>query len=340
MYITQYQSKQTVLAAESICKSKTLCILIVGRNAVIGSSVSPVRNILEEVHRNARDESGTRSKNVDVPEEEHDHEFMDLTELEKQIVAKYLSELDPSEEYREESIVTECDLNNNATVQEKENCTRKFPTDSNNDDLTTSMDMFLRKWPQLNRSTSLETTGDSVEDLVSACPPYVHYLKPFVAAAAQSSTPGQFQELVFAAATDSTVASPCNHAPTISTPPRPSNPTTTSNGATTSVSTSYICCSAANRDNSQIKAEPKMGGSKDDDENSVVGNRKRRYTDLARALSVGGDKSTDNARLNNVDNDDKEKKNKNVKRRPNYSVWMGVTSCIWGLLFYLMKSYM
>lgn len=303
--------------------------------------MSPVRNILEEIQQNAQDESGSWNRNGDLPEdEEGSSEFGELTDLERQIVAKYLRELEGSEGEGGEMAASECDLNNNCknadahAEEDKENRAKNFPT-SANDDLTTaatSMAMFLRKWPQLNRSTSLESTGDSVEDLVSACPPYVHYLKP-LAAAAQSSTPQQFQQLLVSAVAESTLASPCTLASTTCTPPSPSNPAS-SYAATTAGTPSNYGNSTINR-----RDEPtKMGGS--NGEQSGV-DRKRRYTDLARTSSSSVASPEADSNGGGIDyGGDKAKKDKTVKRRPNYSVWMGVTSCIWGLLFYLMKSYL
>lgn len=305
-----------------------------------------VRNVLEEIQQNSQEDCESY---MNHSLEENLDDDSDLTELERQIVAKYLSELEGSEEDSAELTTEkdtsdqdnskECDLNNNnckdneshqekgaieeqAQQEDKENILGKnFPTTIPKEELM-AVTQFLRQFPQLSRRTSLESsTGDSVEDLVSACPQLVHFLRQHVATAAKAATatcslsaqhaPGSSScNSSFATSNNNqnSVASQVSHTSS-STAAGTSNAadatryiTNTPTPSSTAQSASYCCDSAINREESRINGPAERG-----------------------ALNVlTGTKKTD----------------KTVKKRPNYSVWMGVTSCIWGLLFFLMKKYL
>lgn len=270
------------------------------------------RNVLEEIQQNAQDPN----RHLDSNREEEENDDSELTEMERQIVAKYLNELEGSEE--ESASPGQCDLNNNCHEsaiardmgqgksaetdkekmdEDKENKrVRVFPTSAPKEELA-AMSLFRRHFPQLSRRTSLDsTTGDSAEDLVSACPQLVNYLKQQAIAAAttsaQSSAPHDKDSSLSAAVASQCSVSPSQYsAPTVS----PCSSTAAVPISTTNADASR-CSSTTNR-----RAEVKMD------------------TDISMAS---------------------KKKDKTVKRRANYSVWVGVTSCIWGLLFYLMKTYL
>lgn len=234
----------------------------------------------------------------------------ELTDLERQIVAKYLMELEGGAENEKEQF----DVNNNSkedqteektegqSLEDKENRGDSFPVTVPKEEIM-ALSMLLRQFPQLNRSTSLESstsaTGDSVEDLVSACPQLVTILKQAATAATATSSPS----------VPSPPAAPVHRA-TENSPGHSSrsladcNPSSTSAEAAPATANASLASGCVSPSNNQ-----------------------KRHDQVGERPSKGR-----NARASS--------REKAVKKRPNYSVWMGVTSCLWGLLFYLMKNYL
>lgn len=266
------------------------------------------------------DRNGICSLNGEPQPEESDSE---LTELERQIVAKYLSELEGDSS-------SDCDLNNNCnemlvigkphpdgigyqekgvedgkrTEEDKEiTHDNSFPAPVSKDELA-AMGILLRQFPQLSRRTSL----DSVEDLVSACPQLVHLLKQ-VAVNTATATSAQPSESHVQQNCSSSVASQFNETPS-------SNYISPSSISAADVARPALTNAAAGWASGCNCAATNRGVPKNCD-------------CTAEELSGAG-------RLQKK----KATADKAIKKRPNYSVWMGVTSCIWGLLFYLIKNYM
>lgn len=287
-------------------------------------------------------------------DDDNDDDDAELTDLEKQIVAKYLSELGEGPE-DDDPETANCDLNNNchelmgisaeekkcqqSEEEDKENNQGRviFSTTKSKDDLT-AVSMLLRQFPQLNRRTSLESTGDSVEDLVSACPPIVHLFKQAAAAAAAAAT---------ATATSSTATSCTTARPSGTYEPKDidsqfnvsrsspidCNSSTSFAGSATDFVVAAAAAAASSGQTSATNAC--LAGFC----NSAINSEKRQ-------MNVGdaNERGTAEQLLLGRHGSDDEKKgkaaaDKAIKKRPNYSVWMGVTSCIWGLVFYLMKNY-
>lgn len=264
------------------------------------TSTGATRAVLEEISSHGQDNRQDPQLTVN---EDPDSE---LTDLEREIVAKYLMEMEGFDANDKEPF----DLNNNSSssmdeghlstlADDKENMGDTFPPGVPKEELM-ALSTLLQRFPQLTRSTSLDSTtsGGSVEDLVSACPPLVHLLKQAAAAAAAATA---------TAATSS---------PVTGTDRRDNNNPIhdRSSSSSSSADAAVGVAGLANANAGFVLAQP--------NDSRTLGDRIA--PKLVRGDSVKGIGD----------------RNKAARKRPNYSVWMGVTSCIWGLLFYLAKNYL
>lgn len=308
----------------------------------MGQHNNCVKNAVVELEATSAEENIKRNISLDSNRQEDkdpldgDDTDAELTELEKQIVAKYLSELAASSEDNLETDNSEsnnCDLNNNCNEETREkeddgqekvdkikcDCDSKnadkccFPMSMPREELV-AVTMLLQQFPQLagGRRTSLDSssTGDSVEDLVSACPQLVHFLANATTAAATAtanyscSAHSASHLLLDQKSPSYSAAGPATKATT----------TTTADQLESDVKQASNCNSTSSSTSSAAIAT----------------------VTTTNAVNVG---SFCNSAINSkVTNERRDKKV--IKKRPNYAVWMGVSSCIWGLLFYLVKNYL